>query len=199
MLALADRLDQAILVALFVFLCLRLLPGGFSPDRWYALMLIVSEGIALFFVMIRRPTERITLDPGDWAIAVGGTVSVLLVENHGQPFWPKLGFVLIFVGFVIHFGAKLSLRRSFGIVPADRGIKSNAFYSLVRHPMYFGYTVSHVGFLLAVPSLWNAVVYSIAWTCFLARITREERVLSRNADYVAYAARVRYRLVPGLY
>jgi hypothetical protein len=36
-------------------------------------------------------------------------------------FLPQLGFCVILIGLILHLGAKLNLRRSFGIVPADRG------------------------------------------------------------------------------
>jgi len=72
-------------------------------------------------------------------------------------------------------------------------------YRLVRHPMYLGYFLTHLGFLLTNPVLWNAAVY-VAWTaCQLYRIRAEERVLSGDTAYEALARRTRYRLVPFVY
>ena len=72
-------------------------------------------------------------------------------------------------------------------------------YRFVRHPMYFGYLVVHIGFVLAAPSVWNVAVYAFSWVCLTARIFAEERVLSQNPEYVEYKTKVRYRLLPALF
>lgn len=195
----ADRLDQLILVGLFVWLCFRFLPNGFPPKNIYTTLLLVSEGVVVLFVLFRRNTEKISTSLRDWFIALAGTMAVLLVIPSSEPLFPKLGAIFIFTGFLIHTGAKLSLRRSFGIVPADRGIKTDGLYRFVRHPMYFGYFISHIGFLLASPSLWNFAIYALAWTLFVARIRLEEQILSENSEYQAYKRLVPYRLVPRIY
>lgn len=195
----ADRLDQVILIALFFWLCLRLLPDGFPPKHPYIMMLLISEAVVLFFVLTRRSTDKITLNLKDWIVALAGTTAVMLVENNGETLFPELGASLIFFGFLIHFGAKLSLRRSFGIVPADRGIISSGLYAIVRHPMYFGYMISHVGFLLSMPSAWNFTVYAIAWPLLVYRIILEERLLLENTEYQAYSTKVCYRFIPGIF
>jgi protein-S-isoprenylcysteine O-methyltransferase Ste14 len=65
--------------------------------------------------------------------------------------------------------------------------------------MYAGYTLVHIGSLAAMPSLYNAAVYAAALLFQVIRITREERVLLRDEAYRAYAARVRHRLLPGVF
>jgi protein-S-isoprenylcysteine O-methyltransferase Ste14 len=65
--------------------------------------------------------------------------------------------------------------------------------------MYLGYFLTHLGFLLTNPLLWNGVVYAVWTGCQLHRIRAEERVLSADMAYVAFARRVRYRLVPFVY
>lgn len=194
-----DRLEQGVLLVFFALLCWRLLPGSLQAHQWNGLMILVSESTILFFVLIRRPTDRITASPVDWVVALGGAVAPLLVESGSATFLPGLGLALMMAGWVIHTGAKLSLRRSFGIVPANRGVKTTGLYGLVRHPMYLGYLVTHVGFFLSAPSIWNYLVYVVAWACFAIRIRAEERVLSMSAEYQAYRAKVRYRLIPGLW
>jgi protein-S-isoprenylcysteine O-methyltransferase Ste14 len=95
--------------------------------------------------------------------------------------------------------AKLSLNRSFGMVPANRGVVTSGLYGLVRHPVYASYLLGHIAFLLANPTLWNASLYAVALGLQLARMQAEERLLRRDPVYAAYAQSVRYRLVPGLY
>ena len=106
---------------------------------------------------------------------------------------------MLLVGLAIHVGAKLSLLRSFGIVAADRGVKRRGLYAVMRHPMYAGYILTHIGFLLASPSWWNLGVYVMAWSFLIARIFAEEKVLSANPDYQGYMTGVSYRLLPGVF
>jgi protein-S-isoprenylcysteine O-methyltransferase Ste14 len=150
-------------------------------------------------LLIRRPTERISTNWRDWVIAAGGTFVVLLVGNGGPPFSMALGMFLLIMGLLIHVGAKLSLFRSFGVVPANRGVRVGGFYRLVRHPMYAGYMLSHAGFLVVAPSLWNLAIYAAAWALLVARIFAEEQVLSEDPAYQAFKTRVRYRLLPGIF
>lgn len=192
----ADRLDQLVLIGLFIMLCFRLMPDGQLPEEAYVLMILLSESIVILFVLIRRSTDKISLSFYDWFIALAGTMTVLLIGPVGKAFMPEFGVGLILLGFTIHFGAKLSLRRSFGIVPADRGIKSNGLYAIVRHPMYMGYFVSHMGYLIAAPSVRNALVYVVAWGFFIMRIFAEEKLLGQNTDYQAYRQKVKYRFIP---
>jgi protein-S-isoprenylcysteine O-methyltransferase Ste14 len=196
---LAEHTDQIIAVALYIWLCLRLVPQTFTPDHFYALMLLVAEGVALFFLLIRRSTDKMSLNPRDWIVAYVCTLMPLLVLESETVLLPQVGICIIMAGFVLHFGAKLNIRRSFGIVPADRGLKTLGLYAFVRHPMYLGYIVTHVGFLLAAPSVWNAAVYTVAWALLVVRIFFEERFLSLNPDYRAYCAKVSYRLIPAVF
>ncbi|CAN0500048.1 unnamed protein product [Phaeothamnion confervicola] len=102
-------------------------------------------------------------------------------------------------GFAVSLGAKLSLRRSFGVVAANRGIKKSGLYAVVRHPMYLGYFLTNGGMILLNPSLWNAALLA-AWTaCQIYRIHAEERMLMQDADYRGHAEKVRFRLLPFVY
>ena len=46
---------------------------------------------------------------------------------------------------------KITLGRSFGVVPANRGVVVGGPYNFVRHPIYTGYLITHVAFLVANP------------------------------------------------
>ena len=196
---LADRADQILAVGLYVWLCWRLLPRSFPPEHFFPLLLLLSEGVVLLFLLIRRSTDKISTNPRDWIVAFGGTLTPLLIVKTETVFLPQLGFCVILIGLILHLGAKLNLRRSFGIVPADRGVKTLGLYAFVRHPMYLGYMVAHVGFLLGAPSLWNASVYAVTWALLIGRIFFEERFLSLNPDYRAYCTKVRHRLIPDVF
>ena len=159
----------------------------------------MTEGLVCLLLLIRRRTSDISLDPRDWIVAAAGTFLPLLVSSGGTPLLPALGACLILAGLLFHFGAKLSLWRSFGLVAANRGVKVRGLYSLVRHPMYAGYMLGHLGFLLAAPSFWNLAIYVAVWSLLIARINAEERILVRDSRYHEYRSSVRYKLVPGLY
>ncbi len=96
-------------------------------------------------------------------------------------------------------GGKISLGRSFGLIPANRGIVSSGLYRLVRHPIYLGYLVTHIAFVLANPTAWNIALLVTADVALLARAVCEERTLARDQSYRAYQTRVRWRVVPGLF
>jgi protein-S-isoprenylcysteine O-methyltransferase Ste14 len=93
----------------------------------------------------------------------------------------------------------MSLGRSFGLMPANRGIVSSGLYRVVRHPIYLGYLITHVAYLAANPTMWNFVVLATADLGLMARAVCEEGTLARDPDYVAYQSRVRWRVLPGLF
>jgi protein-S-isoprenylcysteine O-methyltransferase Ste14 len=110
-----------------------------------------------------------------------------------------LGVFLLFLGNCWQAYAKLILRRSFGIAPANRGIKITGPYRLMRHPMYAGYLAVHLGVLAVMFSWWNLAIYAIGWAAQIKRLMAEERLLGEDADYRDYMAKVRWRLIPGVF
>ncbi len=193
-----DAVERIVVLALYGWLVLRLWPDARGGTGWYALLLLVSEGVVVLLLLIRRPAARISLDARDWTIAFAGTLAPLMVQRTDAPLAPAAGLLLMLAGLAVHLGAKLSLRRSFGIVPADRGVRTGGLYRFVRHPMYAGYMLAHVGFLLVAPSAWNLAVYVFGWTMLVLRMKAEERVLAANPAYRTYMERVGARVLPGL-
>ena len=73
-------------------------------------------------------------------------------------------------------------------------------YAQVRHPGYAGMAIAGPAIALALGS-WSALAPALAasWL-FLRRAAHEDRFLRANLEgYEAYAGRVRYRLVPGVW
>ena len=101
--------------------------------------------------------------------------------------------------YAIQISGKLFLRRSFGIAPANRGIKRDGVYRFVRHPIYAGYLFTHIGILLVMPSLVNLAIYAIGWWAQILRIDAEEALLGQDPDYRDYMQQTRWRLIPGIY
>ncbi len=197
--AVADRVEQGLAVIFYLWFCYRFtaaIAEGATDPRVYAVLVV--DGIVLAFMLARRPTTDISMRPQDWFWALAATLAPLLLIPV-PPLAPNAGLVLVFGGMAFSLSAKLILRRSFGIVAANRGVKRGGPYRFVRHPMYAGYVITHIGTLLLLPHTWNWVLFLFAWTAMAMRIQAEERVLSGDPAYAAYMVEVRYRLVPGVY
>jgi len=103
------------------------------------------------------------------------------------------------LGVGVNVMAKFALWRSFGLAPANRGVRSGGPYRFVRHPMYLGYFLTQVAFLLSNLSIGNLVKYLITWGVQLLRIREEEKFLLQDSAYQDLTKRVKFRLVPGVY
>ncbi|MEO0881816.1 MAG: methyltransferase [Pseudomonadota bacterium] len=198
-----DRIEQVLLLAatLWFFSQIWPRPEAFTHlyNALYAILIVISEGAVILFLMMRKPTETISVRFQDWLIAIVATIGPLFVRPGGPPLHYDLGIILLLTGMALHVGAKLSLNFSFGIVAANRGVRRRGLYGVVRHPMYLGYMTAHTGFFLTSPSWHNAMVYAIVWPLFVARIFAEERVLIQDQAYADFTGQTRYRLVPGVF
>lgn len=47
--------------------------------------------------------------------------------------------------------------------------------------------------------MWSVAVYACGWALLVARVLREEALLSQNPEYAAYMTKVRHRLIPGVF
>ncbi|OAF13614.1 isoprenylcysteine carboxyl methyltransferase [Bradyrhizobium centrolobii] len=73
-------------------------------------------------------------------------------------------------------------------------------YAHVRHPMYSGMILFFTGMPLLLGSWWGLAIAPVFLVLFAIRIRIEERTLREGLPgYTDYAARVRYRLVPGIW
>ena len=79
------------------------------------------------------------------------------------------------------------------------GCRLRGPYRIVRHPIYLGYFVTHVGFLLANWSSRNVEIYIVVHFSQVARILSEERILREDESCRAYCQRVRYRVIPFIF
>jgi protein-S-isoprenylcysteine O-methyltransferase Ste14 len=195
-----DLAERAVVVGLYVWLCVRLVASYRAGHHLGSLFILPSEGLVLVFLLLRRGARELSLDPRQWALALLATEAPLAVRTGGHPLVPAaFGVGLIVMGIVVQLHAKLTLGRSFGCVPAHRGLKLDGPYRLVRHPVYAGYLISHTGFLLVNPTAWNLGAYVVCYALQIPRLVAEERFLARDAAYAAYLGRVRWRLVPGVF
>lgn len=198
-----DLCERIIIATIYGNFAWRMLQDYAGDANISTLLIVLSEALPFLFVILRAPSATLSQQPVDWAVAVTATTTPLIVQvvpNAGGPVGPEeLAYGVMLFGLCVQVASKAVLGRGFGIVAANRGVRQVGPYRLVRHPMYAGYTLTHIGFLLAMPTLLNASVYALAFILQIVRIAREERVLMKDPVYVAFASRVRYRLLPGVY
>ena len=164
----------------------------------------------LFFLRHRDTGGRRPLSV--WAAATIGSWGFLLARPIGGGFFPSplfaahslLGlepvwFALQLTGTILAFVSLSSLGRSFGLLAANRGVRTSGAYGIVRHPAYLSYFIVQLGYVLENLSFWNAAMLTVVVAAQLKRIAQEEAFLSRDAAYQEYRHRVRYRLFPGVY
>jgi protein-S-isoprenylcysteine O-methyltransferase Ste14 len=172
-----------------------------DPSRITLLLMVVSEVVTIGLAVCSRVPKQRDWNPLSMIFATFATFYFLAFDIkpgiHLIPEW--LAVCLQVIGMSIQISAKLSLRRSFGILPANRGVVIHGPYKLIRHPMYFGYLVKDIGFLLPNFGWRNVIVLLVQWSLQIGRIIREERLLSGDATYREYAKRVRYRLITGVF
>jgi protein-S-isoprenylcysteine O-methyltransferase Ste14 len=87
-------------------------------------------------------------------------------------------------------------------VQSERGhhVISTGPYALVRHPMYSAAIPFMIGIALLVGSWWGVAISPIWIILFGVRTLIEEQTLTTGLPgYADYAARVRYRLLPGVW
>jgi len=79
-------------------------------------------------------------------------------------------------------------------------VVSTGPYALVRHPMYSGVMLFFVGVPLLLGAWWGVAFAPLFFLLFAIRTRIEERALIAGlTGYADYAARVRYRLLPGIW
>ncbi len=87
-------------------------------------------------------------------------------------------------------------------IQSERGhrVCETGTYRRVRHPGYLGMLTSLLAFPLVVESYWAFVPTSAGALLLVVRTVMEDRFLAaRLAGYAEYAARTRWRLIPGVF
>ena len=108
------------------------------------------------------------------------------------------GLVFELFGVVLTQVARVYMGRSFGILPANRGIVSSGPFRWVRHPIYLGWFILAIGYAMSFANDRNIILIVVTLPFMAWRIDQEEEHLSADLEYRRYMDRVRYRLWPGV-
>jgi len=177
------------------------LTGAFTPADWiYVLQHVIVLGVAL-----TRPLPLLQ----DRSPASGVAVFVAYTYPYaqvaclqfapGDTAAPDAGIVLVVLAAFLSLASLATLGRRFGVRPALRGLATGGPYRVVRHPMYLSYLLADTGYNLIQWSPASLALVAAGWAALVYRIRAEERVLAHDAGWNDFAARVRYRLVPGVW
>lgn len=197
----ADILARAAVGGLFALLSINLLTDFIQTQRMTGLLLLVSESLVVVLTILRRRASIVDRSPGAAVVTAAPLVGpVLLRTAQGPGLLPDVATVVISaVGLIVVIAGKITLGRSFGIVPANRGVVIAGPYGIVRHPIYAGYVLTHVGFACAYPTAWNVALVVLTDAALMIRALYEERVLARDRVYQTYCRRVAWHVVPGVF
>ena len=198
----AVRIIQAALNILLITLFLLLAVVSyrhFAASRSVCSFSILAvNALFLGLFLSRRPAESETPRLSLWLLSITGTALPLLLRPTDGAGFVGLGVVVQITGVFMIAAGLLSLRRSFAVVPGNRGIRDGGLYRVVRHPIYISELIALLGAVLVSPTLTNWSIWLCECGLQFARARAEEDFLAADPVYRAYRERVPYRLLPGL-
>jgi protein-S-isoprenylcysteine O-methyltransferase Ste14 len=193
---LRNAFGNALLGIFFAMFAYAHLRSFMEVARLSVLLMVAKEALDAFFFLTRRAAKSSSLSPYAWVTAIGGTFAPLLFRPTDGSQDLLLGQALLFFGLVLQCLGMMSLRRSIGLVPANRGIVTDGLYRFVRHPLYCAYTFVHAGYLINHPTEHNVLVFGLWFSLQMLRIFNEERFLSFEKPYREFMMQTRWRIIP---
>jgi hypothetical protein len=109
-----DIIERTVAGAFFSFFALRFLEAYLETGHVFLLCQLIAELLVIDFLLVRRFSSQVSLNPVDWCMAVAGTSLPLLVAPGGEPLIPSsLAVSIMLVGLLINFWAKFFLGQVF--------------------------------------------------------------------------------------
>jgi protein-S-isoprenylcysteine O-methyltransferase Ste14 len=185
--------------------------GGFVVSRWLAARqhpdLLAERGQMLAHENI-EPWDRwlapiVGVGSGIIPLAAGVSARMAPEFEFGWP--PKAAaLAMILGGYALGTWALVENRYFSGVVrlQMERGhtVVSTGPYGWVRHPGYAGALLSFVATPVWLDAPWALLAAGVVTVALIVRTALEDRTLrERLPGYRAYAERVRYRLLPGVW
>jgi len=197
---LGDLASKIVIVTLFSSMAMRLAADAVRTGHVTGILLLASEALVVALTLVRRSAASVDRSWRARMLTAFSTFGPPLVRPMSVAGAPEhFTIALTAIGLMIVVLGKMSLGRSFGLAPANRGVVSTGLYRVVRHPIYLGYLLTHVGFLIANPAPWNLVILASADVALMLRACCEERTLAEDPSYRAYMQRVRCRVIPRVF
>ena len=162
--------------------------------------LFIHVMVAVLFLIRSSPIYYSSSITG-YLVAIASVNYYLLFDfkNIDDSFFYSFGNLVMLIGGIMCFVSTLSLGSNFGVLPINRGVKTTAAYSFVRHPIYLSYIVLDAGIIMAFESTKNCVVFFAAIFLYILRIRYEEEVMERSEEYKEYKKIMKYKLIPFVY
>jgi protein-S-isoprenylcysteine O-methyltransferase Ste14 len=175
---------------------------GALSGQWWKIGTLTFYAMLLVLFVIRRRTTNSSHSPRHWIFALSGTflpfaMSSIESQHSALLFWVTLPLQL--TGMAISIIALSALGRSFGIIAANRSVKSGGPYAIVRHPLYLGEAIWFSSIILQNLSWYNLLIFAVQISCQIRRIFDEEALLSSDRMYQHYRNVVHYRLIRHLF
>jgi protein-S-isoprenylcysteine O-methyltransferase Ste14 len=153
----------------------------------------------------REPVQRIVM-----LIASIGFIALLVVPAIDYRFkWSSVPLTVVIAGdalsalcfYICHLVYKENSFASATIeIAQDQTVISTGPYAIVRHPMYTGGSLLFIGTPLALGSYWGLLAFPVTLPALLWRLFNEEAFLAKNLPgYTEYCAKVRWRMIPGIF
>ncbi len=210
------------LVGFFVLLAAAMfLPAGIGWRQGWLFLAVFAIEIALEVLYIWRKNpelfvarSKVHKGTKGWDRALFYLLQVLILaifpvggldRSSAAPWWIiVLGYVLFTLGMAgtgwvmsVNKFAEMSVR-----IQTERGhhVVDTGPYAFVRHPFYVATFPLLAGMPLALGSYWALIPAAVAGVALILRTALEDRTLQRELPgYREYAARVQYRLAPGVW
>jgi protein-S-isoprenylcysteine O-methyltransferase Ste14 len=187
-----------LMVALFVLLAVVSYRHFTASRSVCSFSILAVNALFLGLFLSRRPAKSETPRLSLWLLSLTGTALPLLLRPSDGAGFVGTGIVIQVAGIVMVTAGLLSLRRSFAVVPGNRGIRDGGLYRIVRHPIYISELIALLGAVLVSPTATNWIIWLCECGLQFARACAEEDFLAADPVYRTYRERVPYRLLPGL-
>ena len=152
-------------------------------------------------VLVRIPPRTAMVTPSTLlATAVSIVVPAMMrPEQPSHGLLADAAVVVELLGVTLGQVSRIYLGRRFALLPADRGVVTRGPFRYIRHPIYAGWLILSIGYVMAFPTIRNGLIVMSTLPFILWRIMQEETLLSNDPDFRDYLARTRWRLIPGIY
>lgn len=187
------------LAAFYLYFDYLFLKDFLQTHRISSALLVIFETAIVFYSITRPMPEKTNTSLYDWFIALTGTTIIALMRPAAEVNDNAFLLLIQLAGMSISLIGLFNLNKSWGLVAANRGIRSSGMYRFVRHPIYAGYFISFGSYVAQNLTFYNVFIMFFFVALEILRIHAEEDILSQDPAYVAYKQTTRWRVIPYLY